>query len=128
MVQILWPPCDVCGKRTHRSTGRLVLNGEEVDEYWEGYYAEQTELYQLNKRTEQQGLGEPKLEDIPVGPSPVTWHWGHSRCLPKSEYMISAHRLDTVGKMLALTLDQTEDDYYPRTTWREALARFHVLS
>ena len=128
MAQIVWPPGDVCRKPVQRSTGRLVLKGEEVDKYWEDFFRVEEETYQLNKRTELLALGEPKFEDIPAGFRPVNWYWGHKRCLPKCEHMISARRLDTVGKVLRLTLDQMEDDFFPRTNWRKTVERLRVLS
>ena len=118
-----WPSCDICGRTVHRSTGRL-LRDEDVDVYWEKCFQVQEQLYQLNKKQEQSGLGEPQLSEIPTDPGAVQWHWGHTRCLPSGEHAIRARRFNTIEDVLYWTLRHTEDDFFPETNWRETVRRF----
>lgn len=107
-----WPACDVCGKPTDRSDGYLRITWTRIQEIQREQRAERTT--------------EPELINLAgVLPIPRDWQWGHSECLPESDYWIEASRIDTLRKAMAWTLHLMEKNWFAGTDWERAIRRLY---
>ena len=110
--KMTWPACDICGKPTTAADGYLSITYQRIHEIM-------AELRQEYSR-------EPEVVDAGSLPPPQpAWHWGHSKCLPESDYWIEAGRIDTLRKAMAWTLHLHEKNWFGMTDWHRAIRRLY---
>lgn len=111
-----WRACDACGMPLD-DLSRAVLS---VD-------AERIETHRRELR--EQGQSSGGNGDLTQLPDLVPWDWGHVECFPSrdGDYVIPGPGIDTLPKMMAVTVQAMQLDWFAYTVWWDVVRRFYEL-
>ena len=121
MAERPWPSCDICRTAVTTQDGALGVTLRE----WEQSEADRLRTEGESPPAASGAAGSPEGIEPP---SHIQWLWGHKSCLPDSvSYTIEAARLDDIGKVLDLTFDLLDKDWFLETNWRMTMGRLYRI-
>lgn len=121
MIRTAWPPCDVCGQPVGERDGVLGVTLQE----WQ---QEEADRIRTENESPPMATGAAGAEEETPPMRGVEWVWGHARCMPKhSTYTVDTSKFNTIGRVLDLTFDLMDHEWFEETNWRTTIRRlYHV--
>ncbi len=111
-----WRACDACGMPLD-DLERAVLSAD----------SQRIETHRRELREQGQASGGDR--DLTQLPDLVPWDWGHVECFPSrdGDYVIPGRSIDTLPKMMAVTVRAMRLDWFAYTVWADVVRRFYEL-